>query len=698
MNFLNPLALLGLLAAGIPLLLHLLNLRRLRTIEFSTLRFLQQLQQTQVRRLRLQQILLLILRTLIIVFAVLAFARPTIPTQLPLLSSASRASVVILIDNSASMEAADQRGMRLRQAQDAALRVVDMLNDGDEVAVLPLAGRDPFSSIGFTRTFASARESIERIALASERADVPGSLQTVNDLLAEAAHAHREVFVISDAQTTTLVRSTSDTATIVQSDVSIFLLRIGDGLTGLEQNLSVDSVHLHTLLPQTDKPLEVEAFVRNGSDRDATGVLVSMAFDGVRTAQRAIDLPAATTRSVLLSAPVQRRGIISVSVELEDDAIDGDNVRHLAVTLPPAARVAVVGSGIGATLVATALSLPPAQASVGSIRRVPTAAAVAPLLSSLDVVVLADGPITDTDVTMLMQFMQRGGGLVVFASDEPTLPRLIQGAGLLAQAIKQAENDELWSIRTIDERHPMLAGVFKNERERKVVESPRIKRLLPVTGGVEIASCDVGAFMSEGSAGQGRMIFVGVGMDGSWGPFGGTGLFPATMVRAALYLSTSKQSQMSVPVNELITVQLPTRYSAEPTFVITDVDGIRTTLPPVRLPSSTSLSIPGQNKPGVVGIQTADSVPVMGVTILAPTDESSLTYFSTEDWKRRIQQLTVAPQRVMVADGRTIMAAVREARTGSELWPLLIIIALCCAVAESVVARYGARENQQMPA
>jgi hypothetical protein len=43
MTFLNPLALIGLVAAGIPVLLHLLNLRKVRVIEFSTLSFLKEL-------------------------------------------------------------------------------------------------------------------------------------------------------------------------------------------------------------------------------------------------------------------------------------------------------------------------------------------------------------------------------------------------------------------------------------------------------------------------------------------------------------------------------------------------------------------------------------------------------------------------------------------------------------------------------
>ncbi|HXG39208.1 MAG TPA: BatA domain-containing protein, partial [Bacteroidota bacterium] len=78
MTFLNPLVLLGLLAAAIPILLHLFNLRKLRTIEFSTLTFLKELQKSKIRRIKIRQWLLLLLRTLLVILLVMAFARPTV--------------------------------------------------------------------------------------------------------------------------------------------------------------------------------------------------------------------------------------------------------------------------------------------------------------------------------------------------------------------------------------------------------------------------------------------------------------------------------------------------------------------------------------------------------------------------------------------------------------------------------------------
>jgi hypothetical protein len=78
MVFLNPWFLLGLFAAAIPVLIHLLHVRKLRTVEFSSLRFLKELQKSRLRTLRIRQLLLLLLRTLLIISLVLAFARPAV--------------------------------------------------------------------------------------------------------------------------------------------------------------------------------------------------------------------------------------------------------------------------------------------------------------------------------------------------------------------------------------------------------------------------------------------------------------------------------------------------------------------------------------------------------------------------------------------------------------------------------------------
>ena len=111
MVFLNPSVLFGLIAASIPILIHLLNLRKLKKIEFSSLDFLKELQKSKIKKVKIKQWILLLLRTLIIVFLVLSFSRPSVKTNLFGASgSTAKTTAVILLDNSFSMGVVTDKG------------------------------------------------------------------------------------------------------------------------------------------------------------------------------------------------------------------------------------------------------------------------------------------------------------------------------------------------------------------------------------------------------------------------------------------------------------------------------------------------------------------------------------------------------------------------------------------------------------
>ncbi|MCW8803913.1 MAG: BatA domain-containing protein, partial [Ignavibacteriaceae bacterium] len=103
MTFLNPAVLFGLLAASIPIIIHLLNLRKLKIIEFSTLQFLKELQKNKIRKIKLKQWLLLALRVLIILCIVTAFARPTlVGVSIGGTTSAAKTTAVFILDDTFS--------------------------------------------------------------------------------------------------------------------------------------------------------------------------------------------------------------------------------------------------------------------------------------------------------------------------------------------------------------------------------------------------------------------------------------------------------------------------------------------------------------------------------------------------------------------------------------------------------------------
>ena len=142
MIFLNPAVLLGLLAASIPVIIHLLNLRKLKRIEFSTLSFLKELQKNKIRKIKIKQWLLLAMRVLIILFLVIAFARPTLEgVAIGGTTSAAKTTAVFILDNTFSMSVVDNNGSYLNQAKETIKNLVQHLQEGDE-AVLLLVGEN----------------------------------------------------------------------------------------------------------------------------------------------------------------------------------------------------------------------------------------------------------------------------------------------------------------------------------------------------------------------------------------------------------------------------------------------------------------------------------------------------------------------------------------------------------------------------
>jgi hypothetical protein len=692
MNFLNPFALFGLAAASIPLVLHLLNLRRLKVIDFGTLRFLHELQQKQVRKLRLQQMLLLIIRTLLVVFAVLALARPAIKSTLPLIGATSRSSVVILIDNSGSMEASDGRGPRIMQAKNVAKEIIAGLKDGDEVVVLPMAGVDNSQRIDFTRTFAAALEQVDAVRLSGGTAHIPTALRSIREQLSRALHLHKEVYVISDAQSSLTWRAPEDTTAALTEDVSLFMVRIGEGQKGIEQNLSVDSINVVTKLLQPDKPIEIEAFVRNGSEKDMQGALASLAFDGRRISQVSVDVPAGATKRVLLAASPQRYGMISASVELESDAIDKDNIRYAGILIPRPSRVGLVGSPDDAMLVRTVLTLPGMERFAPSLRVYATMSQASAEFSGLDILIVLQGQHTAADAGLLRQFVETGGGAMVFAGSG--IPTLLSQAGLQMQAERNAPAENPIAVTTIDKTHPLYSGVFVTTQDQASIrETSKITKMQPASGGLDIVQTTAGPLVSEFSVGQGKLLYVAVSPLLEWGTYPLTGLFAATTLRSTVYLVASRDKGVQANIGESVSVPVSSRLTGQDRFVVKDAAQMTLTLQPARLSSSTLISVPPQYQPGVVKISTVDSTPVTTVTVNASTAESILKFFEPGAWKPAMKPLVENIDHVVELEpGASVTNAIQHARTGSELWAVFTVLALLMAAAEMIVSTFMARD------
>ena len=310
MTFLNPLALLGLAAAAIPALLHLLQRRVPPELLFPPLRYLAAAERASARRLKLRHLLLLVLRTLLVVCLVLAAARPLIPARAG--GAHGPTAVVVILDNSASSGAiAEGREAldRLRVLARAALTRVGaadrawlMLADG----VPRGGGRD-----GLLAAVDSARADGPRL-------DLVAAVERAGRLVHAEPLAGREVHVLSDLQRTAMEQGHA----AVPEGVRI--------LAPLPPSPPVNRGIVDARV--TDGVVVVD--VRGTAGAPAVPVTLSI---GGREVGRALAAPGG---GVSVAVPPLRPGWWTGELALEPDELRADDVRHLAWRVAPPARVA----------------------------------------------------------------------------------------------------------------------------------------------------------------------------------------------------------------------------------------------------------------------------------------------------------------------------------------------------------------------
>ena len=117
--FLVPLFLLGLAGIVVPILVHLTRRQRRNVVTFPSLMFLERIPFQEQRRRRIQHWLLLALRSLALALLALAFARPFLDrSDLSLGAASGPREIVVLLDQSYSMEIGDQFTRALDEARE----------------------------------------------------------------------------------------------------------------------------------------------------------------------------------------------------------------------------------------------------------------------------------------------------------------------------------------------------------------------------------------------------------------------------------------------------------------------------------------------------------------------------------------------------------------------------------------------------
>lgn len=328
MFFLAP-SFLALAALALPIIiLYMLRLRRREVMVSSTLLWQRLTRDREANTLwqRLRRNLLLLLQLLILAALVVALARPYLPVP-----SVAAGSVALILDASASMNAADMPGgaTRFTAAQDIARALIADLASGKVMTIIA-AGPTPLVLSPPTADRAALREAVDRAQPTHAPADWEATLA-----LAAASIAGREqasIVILSDGGLPT---------DLPALPAEVRYVRVGREA----HNLAVSALALR---PTADSP-QAFAAVTNYGPHDAAAIL-SISADGTLLRAERLSVPAGETAHITLSdlppdVAVIRAALTPPLEGAPPDYLPLDDTAYAVYTPPFGGRILLVTEG-----------------------------------------------------------------------------------------------------------------------------------------------------------------------------------------------------------------------------------------------------------------------------------------------------------------------------------------------------------------
>ena len=684
MQFLNPAILAGLVAAALPLAIHLLHRGRARPHPFSDLTFLRQLHQNRMRRIQIRQWLVLLLRTLIVALIVCAFARPTYDTDGDVGGGTLPVTAHVLIDQSYSTRYRLPSGALFDQLQKQLLSLTDVFSPHDRVTVQPFAGHPQPLLEG---DLAHLAERITELTPGQEATDLRTALYGAAQYLDRHPELDRELFLFTDLSLHNWDQLQLGDLGRLYSDTRVYITA---PQIPARPNAYIKNIKTPSWMLAASGKTGVQVELAYTGSTPLVNASLDLFVEGERLRRKSVDLRPTDTIQVDFNFSPRGAGRLSGHLALEEDALSIDDRRYFTVDLPSKITALLLGARPDDTyyprraLAAATFSDPAFEIRTGLF-----SALDGDILTGVNVVVLCNlERLNPVQKTLLTEFVAAGGGLVIFPGphsdlsyyNRDLLPSLIPtrfkeliGTPLDAETYQTLDPTEL--------HHPLFANLLSD----RTADQPHFYAsfamdpttdLLPL-----IRFTDGQLAMAMAWKEQGRTALSAFPLDPQWNDLHLHGLFAPMLHRLVRELSLSPDRRTSYLVGETVyrhlsDVELETAIEAE------TPSGERLRLESERVGSQYLWKIPSVREAGIWRLRTeGEIIDLFAVNL--DTRESDLTPIDTE----RVRNLFAGADLHFLHPNDDLRLAVLGNRYGREFWREFLLLAIALMVLEQWIAR-----------
>lgn len=677
LSFLNPLLLIGLPAAGIPVLIHLINRRRARTMDFAAIEFVLRTQKRLASSWRLRQILLLLTRIGAAALLVLAFARPCLTSFAP---RRGAVNLAVIVDNSYSMGYRHGGATCFDRAVAAAEDLLRSLGPNDNAALL--VGEQ---CSGLSPDIQELTRKLKSLSCSYGTTDAARWIRKAVEALGGSQMANKHIAFLTDAARHgwEMDQLAELRDRLEQAECSISIVDVGPERPA---NAAVVGAHVSYQTELGQQSAEVVARLANFGPDDVRGRRCELIVNDKSAAVGFVDLPAGSRAEKRFSCAAPPGKPSKARIELAPDALPADDVRHLILQPPPEVKALLVDGSPGthrldAETFYLERALSPGEEAKFRVKPVVVTPAQmkAENLGAYDALFLCNTPmLPDSECPRVQQFLRHGGGVFLSLGDRVEAPRYNED-------LRAVIPRELWDIKgltgaeahvgELDRTHPILSVFTDPDIEglrSAVFKTIYLLQPSPDTSTRVLISLGNGLpLLVESRRGAGKLLLFTSSIDRDWCDLPIRPAFLPLVQEIVRYLSGA--SDVRPPADLRIgEPQELTSPGADTAIEVVNPLGAREELGPAK-----SVIYPNTWTPGIYEATPGQPFAVN----LDTTRESDLAKASAAELGTLLGR-SASVTRSEKADGRLAHAGIR-----TPLWGMLLAGVLLLILAESVLAK-----------
>jgi hypothetical protein len=671
MNFLYPGFLFALLTIAIPIVIHLFNFRKFKKVYFSNVQFLKEAKEQNSSREKLKHLLVLFSRILAIVFLVLAFARPFLPSG-KTIDPSQRNVVSIYVDNSYSMETVNKEGSLLDEAKRKAKEIAGSYGLNDQFQLLTndfegkhqrFVNKDEFVQQLEELKISPASRSLQQV-IHRQQADINDNNNHVSYLLSD--------FQKNFSGTQPIQADSNATITFVKLNANSL------------PNISADSIWSLSPVHQPNQSERVVVRLRNFGEEDAKDVPLKLTINGQQKAIGNVAVPAGKSVMDTLNFSGLSTGWQKGILSIKDYPLTFDDELNFSFQVSTEMNVLHIAGDPSQPYIRSLFAADP----YFKLTEMPEGNIKYSTFSSFNLIVVSGLKEPSSGLAQqLKAYVENGGSLVVF-------PDLEAGAALYSPFLKSLSLPAVEQLNagtpvssTLDLKNELFKDVF--DQIPKNLDLPLVNKYFSyvsqnTSSRQDVLQLPLNKFLlAKYNVGAGKIYLSATSLDPKDGNLARHPVFVPMLYKIAFGSTRAFPLYYTTGTSEVLESQKINLLKNQSLTLVSDqfeaIPDLRQT------PASTLLYVADQiKKAGFYNLNKGDST----LAVMAFNDnrlESDMHYASDAALKSLFQK-----QEVNIfnskKDAKSLQITAKNSST--ELWKLCVILALLFLAIEILLIRF----------